>query len=568
MKRTNILAVLALALAFGACQKLDRELTTDLSLEQIENSFNNLQLLLNGVYAETREGFTEIGGEAMMASTTDEAEHTIESASVQLMNQGAWNSINNPAGVWSEMYRGIRRANIFIETASPDKVNLDAFKTDPTTLRQKWEEVTRWTYEARFLRALFYFELVKRYGGVPLITASSISEANVPAMTRNSLQDCFNFITAECDSAAKNLPLTYASGDLGRATKGAAMALKSRALLYAASDLFNTSTWAGGYADAGLISLTGNRAVRWQAAADAAKAVIDLPGAGYALATNYAALFNTFNSPEIIFARRNAASNTFERINYSVGFEGRSGTTPTQDMVDAYDVKVNATTSVPFDWNNPAHAASPYANRDPRLGFAIATNGASFTANGVTRPIETWPGGRDARPLPNATKTGYYLRKYVANVNLLTNTTAVHSWIHFRLAEIYLNYAEALNEVTPGHADIKRYYDLVRTRGGVAMPPLPAGLSQAVVREKIRAERRVELAFEDHRAWDVRRWMMASTTLGGPVRGVEIMRSSTGTVSYAPKVVETRVFQPKMYLFPIPQNEIAISPGLKQNPLW
>ena len=567
MKRINILFFVALVVVFGACQKLDRELTTDLSLQQVENSFNNLQQLLNGVYAETREGFLEIGGEAMMASATDEAEHTIEASSVQLLNQGAWNAINNPANVWGEMYRGIRRANIFVETASPDKVNLDAFRNDATAFQQKRDEVSRWAYEARFLRAFFYFELVKRYGGVPLITASSTSEADVAGIRRNALQECFQFISNECDSAAKYLPVSYATGELGRATRGAALALKSRALLYAASDLFNTPSWAGGYPDAALISLTGNRAARWQAAADAAKTVIDLPGTGYALASNYNALFTTFNNAEIIFTRRNSSTNVFERVNYPIGFEGRSGTTPTQDLVDAYEVKVNATTSVPFDWSNPLHAADPYSGRDPRLGMTILTNNVSFTANGGTRPVETWTGGRDARPLVNASKTGYYLRKYVANVNLLTNTTAVHSWIHFRLAEIYLNYAEALNEVSPGHADIKRFYDLVRNRTGVAMPLLPGGLSQEQVRERIRNERRVELAFEDHRAWDVRRWMTAPAALGTAVRGVEVTNTAN-SFTYTPVVVENRVFQPKMYLFPIPQNELSISGGLKQNPMW
>jgi hypothetical protein len=135
------------------------------------------------------------------------------------------------------------------------------------------------------------------------------------------------------------------------------------------------------------------------------------------------------------------------------------------------------------------------------------------------------------------------------------------------MAEIYLNYAEALNEYSPGHGDIKINYDRVRTRSGVAMPPLPAGLTQAEVRERIRNERRVEFAFEDHRAWDVRRWMVAPQTLGGPLRGVNITRTGT-TFTYAPFVVEQRVFEPRMYLYPIPQGEVNIVSGLLQNPMW
>ena len=555
-----------------ACQKLDRELQTDLTLAQVNGSYSTMQTTLNGMYSELREGFQEIGGDAMMASTTDEAEHTSETSSVQLFNQGAWNAVNNPAEVWTPYYRAIRKANVFLETATPDKVNLDAYKTDLTTYGQKLADIIRWRYEARFLRAFFYFELIKRYGGVPLFTASA-DESSVASTKRAPLQQCVQFIADECDSAAANLPVVYATAatDLGRVTKGAALALKSRLLLYAASDLFNTPSWAPGYPNPEYISLpAGDRAARWKAAADAAKAVIDLAGTGYSLVTNYRSLFTGFNNTEIIFTRRNAASNSFETINFPIGFDkGKSGTTPTQDLVDAYEVKVNATTAIPFDWNNPAHAAAPYANRDPRLGLTVVNNASSFTANAITRNVETFTGGKDAQPIPNATKTGYYLRKYVVEGTNLTNNSgsAVHSWIYFRLAEIYLNYAEALNEYSPGNADIKIYVDKVRTRTGVAMPGLVLG-SQSEIRDRIRNERRIELAFEDHRAWDTRRWMIAPATLGAPVRGVKVTQTTPGVFTYAPFTLESRAFQTKMYLFPIPQADLNIAQGLLQNPLW
>lgn len=557
--------------SLAACQKLDRELLTDLNTAQVSGAYINVQNLLNNIYSELREGFQEISNDAMMASATDEAEHTIETSSVQLFNQGAWNAVNNPADVWTPYYRAIRKANVFLETASPDKVNLDAYKTDLTTYGQKVADIVRWRYEARLLRAFYYFELIKRYGGVPLLT-KSVDEDSVAAIKRAPLQQCVQFIADECDSAANNLPVTYAAADLGRVTKGTALALKSRLLLYAASDLFNTPSWAAGFAQPELISLpAGDRTARWKAAADAAKAVIDLSAAaGYALTTNYRTLFTSFNNSEIIFTRRNAASNSFETINFPIGFDkGRSGTTPTQDLVDAYEVKVNATTAVPFDWSNPAHAAAPYANRDPRLGLTVVNNISSFSANGITRSVETFAGGKDAQPIPNATKTGYYLRKYIAEGTNLTNNTgsAVHSWIYFRLAEIYLNYAEALNEYSPGNADIKIYIDKIRTRTGVAMPGLVSG-SQAEIRQRIRNERRIELAFEDHRAWDARRWMIAPATLGTPVRAVKVTQATPGVYSYSPFVLENRVFEPKMYLFPIPQADLNIAKGLIQNPLW
>lgn len=580
MKTRSIYAVslFLAALGLASCQKLDREFNTDITKDQVTGSFVNTQNLLNGVYAELREGFLEIGGEAMMASTTDEAEHTNENnVSVQTFNQGAWTAFNNPADVWGQYFRAVRKANFFLENAAPGKVNLDQYKSDLTTLNAKLAEVARWRYEARFLRAFYYFELVKRYGGVPLIT-QTLNDDAAATTQRTPLEQCIKFITDECDSAAANLPVTYVATELGRATKGAAMALKARTLLYAASDLFNTTTWAGSYAKPELIALpAGDRVARWKAAADAAKAVIDLAGTGYALATNYKSLFNTNNSTEIIFARTggisnfsgSANSNTFEAANYPIGFDkGQSGTTPTQDLVDAYEMK---TTGKPIsDPTSGYDPANPYANRDPRLGLSVVINNSNLsTVSGTTRAVQIWEGGRDGKPIPNATKTGYYLRKYLnEGVNLTTNTGAAHTWIYLRLAEVYLNYAEALNEYSPGHADIKKYVDMVRARTGIAMPALPAGLSQAQMRDRIRNERRIELAFEDHRAWDARRWMIAPQTLGAPIRGMKIISTGPGAFAYTPQTVESRVFAPKMYLYPLPQTEIVAGPALVQNPLW
>jgi hypothetical protein len=240
--------------------------------------------------------------------------------------------------------------------------------------------------------------------------------------------------------------------------------------------------------------------------------------------------------------------------------------------VDAYEVKVNATTAVPFNWNDPVMAANPYAtNRDPRLFQTVVVNNSAFgTVSGRSNVVQLWNGGLDAKPITNASKTGYYLRKYqIESINLNNGNTGVHAWIIFRYPEIYLNYAEALNEWSPGHADIKLFYDKVRSRTGVAMPGLPAGLTQAEVKEKIRNERRVELAFEDHRNWDVRRWMQAPAYFGTPLRGVNITRDAiTGVFTYTPIIVEQRTFSPKMYLYPIPQTDLNISPALVQNPLW
>jgi starch-binding outer membrane protein, SusD/RagB family len=545
---------------------LDKELITDLSESQIVNSYEFTLNRVNSIYTDIPAGYLQIDG-AMPASTTDEAEHTLETSTVQKFNNGSWNAVDNPDNLWSTFYRGIPKANQFL--ASSDSVNLDQFRLDPSASSQavyntRLADIKRWKYEARFLRAYFYFELIKRYGGVPLINKALNIDDDFSSIKRNTLAECIQFITSECDSSATNLPVTYLSAELGRATKGAALALKSRVLLYAASDLFNMPSWAAGYTNPELISLTGDRQARWKAAADAAKEVIDLKGTGYSIASNYRNLFvtNSFTSSEVIFTRRLGASNDFEKANYPVGYDlGQSGTTPSQNLVDAYEMK----DGTKFDWTNPVHAAKPYANRDPRLNETILVNDTLFKG----RKTEIWTGGKDGKGILKATVTGYYLKKHVnENLNLLLNTTGVQSWNLFRLSEIYLNYAEALNEYSAGNADIKKYVDFVRARIGVVMPVLKTGLSQADMREKIRNERRIEFAFEDHRSWDVRRWMIAPQTLGVPLTGVEITKNTNGTFIYKPIKVEDRVFTPKMYLYPIPQSEINTSKGLVQNPLW
>jgi starch-binding outer membrane protein, SusD/RagB family len=569
MKRNSYIpGILTLLVFLVSCENyLDRELSTDLTYDEVTKQFNYSRSRVASIYSDLQAGFLQIDG-AMMASATDEAEHTLETSDIQKFNYGSWNASSNPDNVWSALFKGIRKSNQFLVSA--DSINLDLYKYDPLPAQQtvylsRLAEIKRWKYEVRYLRAFFYFELIKRYGGVPLLTSALSLNQDYDDIKRSSLQDCIQFIVNECDSASAILPVKYGDTDLGRATKGAALALKSRVLLYAASDLFNTPAWASGYAQPELISLSGDRQAKWAAAAAAAKAVIDLPGTGYTLPA-YNSVFSTttHTNTEVIFCRRAGGTNTFERANYSVGYDfGQSGTTPSQNLVDAYEMR---TTGMPITEDGSGYdSANPYANRDPRLGLSIIVNNSTWKS----RAIECWNGGRDGKGVTNATKTGYYLKKYVnEGLNLITNTTSVHSWVFFRLAEMHLNYAEALNEASPGHADIKASIDKVRQRTGVAMPVLPAGLDQAQMRDRIRKERRVEFAFEDQRFWDVRRWMIAPEVLSTPLKGMQITRNEDGSFNYTVINVENRKFDSKMYFYPIPQNELFIAKGLVQNPLW
>lgn len=565
----------------NGCVNLDREVITTLSGNEVNKQYGYTMMRATALYSDLPAGFMEIDG-GMMASIGDEAEHTLETSDVQMFNVGSWNATQNPDNVWAKYYKSIRNVNLFLATS--DSVNLDPYRLDPTPSQQiiyfqRLADIKRWKYEGRFLRAFYYFELVKRYGGVPIVKNALTLEDDPSGIQRNTLQECVQYISDECDSAAVQLPAKYADTDLGRATKGAALSLKAKVLLYAASDLWNTSSWAEGYTQPLLISLpAGDRNLRWKAAADAAKAVIDLTGTTYALYTNYRNLFITaqsFQSMEHILVRRAGAGNSFEAANWSVGFDGgKSGTTPSQNLVDAYEVKVSATSAVPFDWTNPAHAANPYATtgataRDPRLQLNVIVNSSSYKANGITRAMQMWTGGIDGKGKDLVSKTGYYIKKFTdENLNLLTGTTSIHGWSLIRLADVYLWYAEALNEYSPGHADIKKYVDLIRTRSGVAMPPVPAGLTQVQMRDVIRHERLVELAFEGHRIWDLRRWMTAPAVLGAPLKGVEITQTAPAVFTYNVIKVEDRVFEPKMYFYPIPQQELLKMPSWLQNPLW
>jgi starch-binding outer membrane protein, SusD/RagB family len=362
------------------------------------------------------------------------------------------------------------------------------------------------------------------------------------------------FIVDECDEIAEFLPVDYATfssvQETGRATRGAAMALKSRVLLYAASPLHNPS----------------EDAAAWEAAAAAAKALID--SAWYSLEPGYGNIVNNITSQELILGRREGESNGFERRNFPVGFEGgNTGTCPTQNLVDAYEMKG---TGLPIsDSASGFNPIFPYNGRDDRLGQTVILNNSIWKG----KVMENYFGGANGAPRANATKTGYYLKKYVIEAIDLepTNTTQrQHTWVLFRYGEILLNYAEAMNEVY-GPADAAgkgmtalEAVNMVRQRAG--MPDFPADLSQDDFRRKLRNERRVELAFEDHRFWDVRRWEIGAETTD--IYAINIVRNPYGGFSYEKYLLETRVYEDRMNLYPISQAERYKNTNLEQNTGW
>ena len=551
-----ISAAISIAFTLSSCNGfLDREEDSFIDKTATFDSYNRTKQYLTYAYTLLPDGLNRFSREAMLASATDDAEFAIESADIQQLNNGSWNALNNPDDVWNRYFSGISKCCTLLENT--DHVNLDISRLDPdkqVEYANSLKDIRMWRAEARFLRAYFHFELLKRYGPIPIVTSTLSINGNYENTPRPTMKEVVDFIAKECDIAADTLELTpwrNVNDAFGRATKGAALALKSRLLLYAASPL---------YVDFGDTNEANKPTdvVLWKSAADAAKAVIDLNQ--YELASSYADLFkNDFQNKEYIFVRRYAANSDFEKSNFPVSFGGQGGTNPSQNLVDDYEML----DGTPFDWNDPAKAAQPFENRDARLGATILMNMAPFKG----KKVATYPEGADASPNPNATKTGYYLRKFLnEDVNIQTGgSSSGHVVPLFRLAEIYLNYAEALNECDPTNPDIALYLNKVRNRASL---PNVSALSQEQMRAVIQHERRVELAFEEHRSWDVRRWKIASSTLGAPLMGVQIERKPLGGYTYMPVKVEQRVFQPKMYWYPIPQSEVLKLKQWKQNNGW
>ncbi len=550
---------MAVGSAFTLCSCndfLDREEDSFIDKTATFDSYNRTKQYLTYAYSLLPEGLNRFSGDALLGAATDDACFAIESSNIQQFNNGSWNALSNPDNVWDRYFAGIAKCCTLLENSN--HINLDISRLDPAK-RVEYEnnlkDIRMWRAEAHFLRAYFNFELLKRYGPIPIIKSTLDINKDYSDTPRPTMKEVVEFIANDCDIAADSLELTpwrNMNDAFGRATKGAALALKSRLLLYAASPL---------YVDFGDIDEANkpSDATLWKAAADAAKAVIDLNQ--YELAPAYDDLFkNDFQNKEYIFVRRYPSNSDFEKSNFPISYGGKGGTNPSQNLIDDYEM-LDGTA---FDWSDPVKAAHPFENRDERLLATVLMNGVLFKG----KRIATYPGGADAMPNPNATKTGYYLRKFLnENVNIQTGGGSDgHVVPLFRLAEIYLNYAEALNEYDPTNPDIAVYLNKIRER--VSLPDVPSGLTQEQMRTLIHHERRVELAFEEHRFWDVRRWKVASSTLGAPVKGVKITQDDAGNFTYSPVQVEQRVFQPKMYWYPIPQSEVLKLHHWEQNKGW
>jgi hypothetical protein len=573
MKSTKYLlymAVMLLALSGTGCKKyLDDGSVTEgpITEQQVWANNDYARGVLNSAYTSIPDRYELDGDGAMQASATDEAVNSNLNSNIYTFTNGTWSPFRTVDEVYTNMYTGLRRANLFLANvdasnivSTPSEIvkDSDPIKAsyDSTVAGQK----ARLKGEAFFLRGYFHFELLQRYGRIVLATRvfNTDEELNLP---RNSFDECVNQILLDCDSAIQRLPYftdTYTNTYKGRATQTAAMALKSRLLLYAASPQYNPS----------------GDVAKWQAAANSAKALIDRNLHQIITPYNNVFLFGTapYNR-EVIFSGQPSTRNDIEQNNAPVGYDGALGrTNPTQEMVDAFEMRT--TGRLITDPLSGYNAAAPYTNRDPRFDLTVHYNGKTYKG----RAIETFIGGRDGINVNvNATKTGYYMRKFFndgVTWNQQSNTSSRRPWVIFRYAEVLLNYAEALNELNGPTTDVLRYVNMIRQRAGVAIPNLqitnPTGNgyvqpTKEAMRERIHNERRVELCFEGHRFYDVRRWKEGARFFNVPVTGMRITRNADGTFSYNRFQVQTRLFTDKNYLYPISQNELNRSPALGQN---
>ncbi|UKT65236.1 RagB/SusD family nutrient uptake outer membrane protein [Pedobacter mucosus] len=503
------------------------------------------------------------------AQASDEAVSGNSEGSVTTLNRGLYHehsngpSLNDIYGVWRLMYAGIAVQNKMLARLAdvPPAPNATVPIFDPVRVEG----------EMRFLRALSYFELTKRFGGVPIV--DRVYEVNEDInLPRSTFDQVTQYIISNLDIAVTKLGNDgdYSASNYGRPTKGAAQALKARVLLYAASPLNNP---------------TGDK-TKWQAAADAAKVLMD---GRYVLQQNYSDLLNLPSSPEYIMIRIKGptplAGEMMQDYSMSPGSGGAQGQmNPTQNHVDMYDMANGKPITDPTSGYNPQ---KPYDGREQRFYDNIIYNDRPWQG----RKIEMWTTqttnaqgqtvtgfSLDYNTTITYTATRYYCKKYWPEVyRTVGGSTTLLNYIYFRYAEMMLNYAEAQNEAVGPDASVYEQLTKIRQRalitpGANNLYGLKAGMTQDEMRTAIRHERAIELAFEDHRWYDIMRWKIGAQAIAVPMRGMDVLKKTDGSFVYTPFVLSAtfqKTWTEAQNLYPIPRTEIYKSKGvLTQNPGW
>ena len=546
--KNNIFGIVTiLCIGFlSSCTKglLDKEPLDKYSDATVWNDPNLAEAFINDQYKvlPNLQWYDKVRG-ITLSSISDETIHEYGYDGINDFNKGSLSpSIMTGFDTWQFDYGFIGNLNFALE-----KIDEVPAKTDSET-----DLIKRLSGEIYFLRAYCYADLLKRYGGVPLIskTFELTSDFNVQ---RSTYDECVTFVVTDLDMAASLLPETYTDKSLGRATKGAAMALKARVLLYAASPLWNAN----------------NNISKWQAAATAAKAVIDMPIYKLYDGLKYEKIFTENWNSEVILARTTDAKNIWSAIelcegpnlgiNPSGDYGGWNTNSPSQNIVDDFEMSNGLAITHPGSGYDPQN---PYVNRDPRFYADINYDGALWYGG----TIEFFDGGRNSRTNPqgvgDCSQTSYTMRKFLdTDYNYWFDPVgngAGQAWIVIRLSEMYLNYAEA-SYYAGNETEARWAVNALRSRPSVNMPNVTETGTALI--DKIRNERTIELCFEGHRVFDIRRWKIAEQTYPGGImkfQGMNIKKDPvTNVKTYTVKDVEDRIFDfSKHYLFPIPKYEL------------
>ncbi len=589
-KRIIYLIVLSVILFAGtSCEDyLDITPTELTTLDDVFKNEQNAEAFLNAIYWNLpyEMNFGNYYGSNPFVAGSDEMDEPYSNALMNFINDGSWapDYPERPGDVmisytWTSPMQALRKLNIFLEYLH--KVPMDETKK------------THWRGEALFMRAFMNFCLLRMYGPIPIIDHYYETDSDFSQTVRKPINECIEFILQDLNDAQPllNMQLISAMGetDQGRPTQASVLALRSRLLLYAASPWWNGNDDYKDFKD-----LDGNPffpatydANKWKMAAEAAlDCITKVETAGYGLYQptgdpykDYIAVFKDNYNKEILFVRNMGLFNQIEQIAAPRGMNGWSGLCPTQEIIDDYEMEDGSTPITGYNSDgtpiiNPASGYSEdgftgtsdvspegyYPNkifkmwykREPRFYASISYSQSMWRG----RRIDFRSGRADGRVTgPDWTTTGYLMRKFLdeTGVNIAQGKYTNKTWIYFRLGEIYLNYAEAINE-TEGPAKAYPYVNAIRQRAG--LPNLAGGLSQSAMREKIRHERRIELAFETHRFFDCRRWKIVEQTDNRAIHGMNVY-GATDELFFQRAKVEDRIFvSPKHYLFPIPQEEI------------
>jgi len=577
-----------------SCKKyLDQVPNDRITIEEVFRKKATSEQFLANIYSSVPDEWEAIH-DFPWVGTSDEADLTWSGSPNYPVNIGNLNPANISFDKWNSYYQAIRSATYFINHIDENEEirNLNG-----------QELIDQYKAEARFLRAFYYFCLMRQYGPVVLMGEETISPdatADVMQIPRSPYDDCVNYVVSELDQSAAILPLVperngqSSDAEYGRATKGMAMAVKARLLLYAASPLYNGNTDMASFitADGTPFIAQTKDLEKWKRAADAAKAVMDLglyslykDPSGDVFKSLDGVYFQAWNS-EQIFVRKSNNISQWDVHSMPRQAGGWCGIGPTQEMVDSYFMADGLLPSVSslytesgFTDVNGERIYNMYLHREPRFYHGVTYNNSIWQGGNMSAPAPisffvSGPNGKNGHPT-DFSKTGYLVRKNVGpNTNIGSGGNGQRQdrpIILFRLGEMYLNYAEALNEYNPGDPDILIYLNKIRERAGIPQygdtaDELPVPEGQVAMREMIWAERKIELAYEGHRWFDIRRWKIAPQVMG-VMHGMDVNKD--GDDFY--KRVETatpHLFRSSYYWWPISQYELDRDRAIIQNPGW